>query len=84
MNKENEKPIKRFRRGGVEAAIWKQQTEDRLSFTVQLNKRFRDKAGEYRNTTVFLGADMLKVERVAELADNWIHDQLETARGNDA
>lgn len=82
MERKNEKPIKRFRRGGVEAAIWKQSTDDRLNFTIQLSKRYRD-GEQYKSTTVFLGMDMLKVERVAQLADCWIHEQLEKARGGD-
>lgn len=84
MDNNDKKPIKRFRRGGVDAAIWKKQIDGRLAFSVQVNKRYRKEPGEFQTTQVFLGGDLIRLARVAELADAWIHEQLESARGDHA
>lgn len=79
MNAKNEKPVRRFKRGGVEAAVWKKRINDRPAFSVQVSKRYRD-GEEYKSTQVFLGGDLVGLARVSELADAWIHEQIEQER----
>lgn len=66
------RPVKRFRSGGVSAAVFENSVEVKgaqvTRFSVQIQRTFRDKDGEFRRTTSFRESDLPKVALVANKA----------------
>jgi hypothetical protein len=58
------KPINTIRIGGIECAIW--ENEGRFSATFK--RRYKDKNGEYKDTTFFSAEDCALVSAVASKA----------------
>ena len=74
------KPIQHVRRGGVQAAIWKNAGQRGPYYSVTIDKRYRDEQGEWQTSYAF-GRDQLLVDsRVAELAFHAIHEMQRTDR----
>lgn len=72
----NSKPIETFRRGSIEAAIWRNEGENGVSYNVTLKRTYRD-GDDVKSSTSFGQYDLLKVARVADMAENFIFTQLE-------
>ncbi len=70
----SEKPVKRFRIGFVEAAIWKNTKDDRTFHSVKLSRSYKD-GDEYQSTDSFSQADLLNASKVLERAEVWISNQ---------
>jgi len=58
----NTPPIKSFRAGQVEAAIWAQEKEHDgrtyIQHTISIRKRFKDRDGNFNNTHVFFPKEL--------------------------
>ena len=69
------KPVRKFRRKGIEAAIWENLTKDnKVRFTVTLSKQYT--VGDQWKTTSSLDWDDLqRARKVLDRADNWIDAQ---------
>lgn len=78
---DDNKPIHTIRRGGVEAAIWKNIDKEKTRYSVKLSKSFRD-GEKHKSTQVFLARDLILIARVAELADAWVYEQFKLAGNN--
>jgi hypothetical protein len=70
-------PVQKFRRGSVEAAIWENQTGDRVWHNVTICRRYKTDRGEYREAPTYALSDLVQVGRVAELAESWISQRLD-------
>lgn len=69
------RPIHTIRRGYVEAAIWKNETDNGAMYNVTLSRSYKD-GDELKNSSSFGVGDLFRVARLALLADDWIHQQL--------
>lgn len=70
-------PVQKFRRGSVEAAIWENQSGDRVWHNVTICRRYKTDRGEYREAPTYALSDLVQVGRVAELAESWISQRLD-------
>jgi len=72
----NNKPEKKFRCGGVGAAIWKNNTtiEGRQinTYSIQIQKRYKDKDDNWKDTNSFHTNDLPKVALAAQKSYEWI------------
>ena len=70
MSQEQNQPVKEFRVGGIRAAIWKREvTQNGRTFTrfsTRIQKQYRDKSGQWRNTNIFLPRDLPDLALVAQ------------------
>lgn len=66
------KPVKKFRSGGVSAAVFENLVEVNgvqvKKFSVQLQRTYRDKDGEFKHTNSFGDNDLPKLVLVAQRA----------------
>ena len=60
----NEKPVKKFKAGGVEAAVWKNKVkandESVVSYSVKLARTYKDNDGDWQNTASLRTNDLPK------------------------
>lgn len=72
-----DKPIKEFRAGRVRASIWHDEvtrgTEESFSvFSVRVEKRYKDAAGNWQSTSSFKRSDLADLELVVFKAREYI------------
>jgi len=67
-----QQPIKRFSTGTIQASVWKKehQTQEKKfdSFSVLLDKRYRDKDGQWQSTNFFRAEDLPKAKMLLDEA----------------
>lgn len=68
------KPVHTIRQGNIEAAIWKNETGHGLFFSTTFTRRYRE-GTDFKNATNFGQADLLRIARLAHLAEAWIDVQ---------
>ncbi|MEM9410267.1 MAG: hypothetical protein AAGA30_04090 [Planctomycetota bacterium] len=71
----NEKPIKKFKSGNVEGAIWRNQKNGKTRHTIDFTKTYKTKEG-FKRTKVFLGADLKDISKIALHTNSWIIEEL--------
>lgn len=54
--------------GALRAAIWKNQGPNGPIFSVTFSRSYKNAEGEYRDSTSFSGANLLKIAKLAERA----------------
>lgn len=64
----SKQPAFKFKLGLVTATIW----ENDGFYSVDLNRSYKDKDGQWQNTTSFGHSDLLNVAKSVERAENWI------------
>ena len=83
---QNEPPIQEFRAGRVKGAIWatvtKQDDRDVTSYSTRIIKSYRDKNGEWHETTTFFPDDLPRLTLVAQQCFEFI--VLRSEGGQDA
>lgn len=67
-------PVKKFRLGFVEAAIWKNETNGNTFYNVKLSRTYKD-GDELKNTDNLSHGDLLNAAKVLTRAEAWIADQ---------
>tara|TARA_R110002096_G_scaffold196195_3_gene378916 strand:+ start:149 stop:385 length:237 start_codon:yes stop_codon:yes gene_type:complete len=72
----SKQPAHKFRLGLITATIW--SNGDFCS--IDMNRSYKDKEGNWQNTTSFAHADLLNVSKCAERAENWIARQSNAAK----
>ncbi len=76
MSQENNKPIKDFRAGNVQASIWRNEVEKNgqtvVRHSVRIQKRFRKEDGSYEDTNYFFADELMKISLVAQKAYEFI------------
>jgi hypothetical protein len=70
MSQQNNKPIKSFKAGSIEASIWKQEVEKngQTRHSVRIQKQFRNKDKNYEKTDYYFRDDLPKLILVAQKA----------------
>ena len=65
-------PVKEFKSGGVSATIWENEGERNgenvVRHSVQVQKRYRDRDGEWKNSSSFFESDLPRVLLVVQKA----------------
>jgi hypothetical protein len=56
----NENVLRHIRVGGVEATVWKNRVGDRDTFSVTLQRNYKDRNGEWKTTHSFRQHDLPK------------------------
>lgn len=74
---QGDKPIKEFRAGSVRASIWQDEATGRNDetfsiYSVRIEKRYKDTAGNWQSTTRFKRNDLADLELVAFKAREFI------------
>ena len=72
----SDKPVKRFRIGFIEAAIWKNEGNgDKKFFSVKVSRSYKNGDDEYQSTDSFGHADLPALAKVVDRAETWISNQ---------
>lgn len=79
-NKESNKPVAKFRARGVSVAVWKQEGEKQKDYTpvffsVTPQKAFKDKKGEWQNSSSFNEGDIPLLQLCLDQAFAWINTE---------
>ena len=68
MSQQNNKPVKSFKAGSIEASIWKQEVEKNgqtvIRHSIKLQKQFKNDKGEWQTTDCLFPEDLSKIELV--------------------
>jgi len=70
-------PEKRFNVGLVKATVWKNQSANGEFRTVSLNRSYKDKEGNWKNTASFGEADIDKAIDVLKQAQEYLNGSSE-------
>lgn len=65
---ENNKPVEEIRDGSVKASIFQNVGEKGTFFSTKLTRTYTDDRGNYHDTNVFTGTDLLRVSELARKA----------------
>lgn len=65
------RPVEEVRLGTVKAAIWRNETEHGVRYSVTFEKLYRDQSG-WRSTGSFGRDDLLVLAKAADQAHTWI------------
>lgn len=80
MQKQKQKPAKTIRIGVIKAVIWRNRSrENGFFYNIEIVRGFK-RDGVWEDTTSFSVDDLLKVQKVADRAFDWIYDQSEAER----
>jgi len=73
---QSKKPVKTFRAGGVEASIWKNETQEgdrKVSrYSIRIHKQYKDKEGNFTQTDYFFPNQLPLLSLVAAKAYEWV------------
>ncbi len=76
MTQKNNKPVKSFKAGNIEASVWEQELKKKgkaiTRHSVRIQKQYRDKDGEYKITPYFFSADLPRLRLVVDKAFEFI------------
>ena len=67
------KPAHQIRLGGLKATIWRNETEDRPRWNVQVVRLYLVEK-EWKQSTSFGRDDLPLVAKVSDMAHTWIHE----------
>jgi len=76
QDREKQKPIKDFRAGNIQASVWKNEMDKSgqtvFRHSVRIQKRYRNKNGDYENTEYYFRDDLPRLILVANKAFEFI------------
>jgi len=76
MTQQNEKPVKSFRAGLLEASVWRQEVvqdgQTVIRHSVRIQKQFRNKEGDYQDTDYFFRDELPRLAMLANKAYEYI------------
>jgi len=71
-----QKPIKEFRIGWIQVAVWKNESQENgktiVKHSVRIQKRFRDEDGEYKDTNNYFPDELPKLALAVNKAYEFI------------
>ena len=70
---DNPKPTARITFFPVSASIWRRQVNQRVFYTTQFEKSYKDDAGKWKSTTTFDPSDLLLLAKAADHAHTEIN-----------
>jgi len=69
------KPVHEVRLGRVKAAVWANETEHGVRFSVTLARIYKDAAGNWQRSDSFGREDLPLVAKVSDMAHTWAYQQ---------
>ena len=67
-------PLDTFRDGSLKATIWKRETDGKPFYSVELTRSYTSKDGKWRDSSSFVGDELLRIARLAQIAyDETLH-----------
>lgn len=81
MNTNDNRPIHEIRLGRIKAAIWQNESEHGIRFSVSIARIYRSE-DRWQSTTSFGRDDMPLVAKVADLAHTWLYQHGNDYRGS--
>ena len=70
----NTKPAADVRIGAVQAAIWRNETDNGSRFAVTFSRSYRDSGGKWQSSSSFRRDDLLVLAKVADQAHSRIFE----------
>ena len=65
---DHNKPVKTIRDGSLKASIFRNEGEKGTFFSTSLSRTYTDERGNFHDTNVFTGTDLLRVSELARKA----------------
>ena len=62
---ESQRPVETLRDGSIKATIWRNEGENGPFYATSLSRTYTDADGNSRDTSSFIGTDLLKVAELA-------------------
>ena len=81
-NSTKQTPAATLRDGATKATLWQQQSEKGVFYNVTLSRTYKD-GDEYKNSSSFSGAELLRVARLAGKAYDLAQELRATASDHD-
>lgn len=69
------KPVHEVRLGRIKAAVWANEAENGVRYSVTLSRIYKDTAGAWQRSESFGREDLPLVAKVADLAHTWMFQQ---------
>lgn len=70
------KPVKAFRMGNINCAVWAHTSKDNRTFhNVTFSRSYRDEKGEWHETNSFGTNDLPRIISITGKAYDWIHEE---------
>jgi hypothetical protein len=71
---QSSRPVAKFSgTGGLHVAVWKNKTDNGADvYSVKMERNYKDADGNYHSTPYLRDSDLLRAEKLLELADAWI------------
>lgn len=84
-NASGQRPIAKFTgTGGLSVAVWKNKTEDdHVRYSVKTERVYKDDDG-FHNTQMYRDSDLLRLQKLLSLADDWIEQDKGKLTGRSA
>lgn len=72
MNEEKNQPVMEYRINGVKAVVWQNETRNGSMFNTTLVRVYRDKEGNWKETSSLGRDDLLSAAKVLDQAHSFI------------
>jgi len=79
MTTTNNKPALTLTDGALKAAIWRNEKEGGVFYSVTFSRRYKKSDGKYADSSSFSGAELLKIAQLANKAYDQAHALREQA-----
>jgi hypothetical protein len=79
MTTDTQKPAHTIRRNTVCVSIWKHENPKGVNFSISLERRYQNRAGEWKSTKGFFRQDVQHVTAALQEAEAWIASQKRAA-----
>jgi hypothetical protein len=79
MSDNNKKPAAKVSLFPVSAAIWRNQNQKGVFYSVTFERSYKDDAGKWQTSSTFNASDLLLLAKAADLA----HSEIYKLRGNE-
>ena len=80
----NQKPVHEIRLGKVKAAIWRNETDAGLRYSVTIVRLYKSDQDHWESSTSFGRDELPLVCKVADLVHTWIYQQAERKEDSQA
>jgi hypothetical protein len=68
--------------GGIKVAVWKNKSESGYdNYSVRIDRTYKDDSGTFKTTQYLRDSDLLRTERLLQVADDWIEQDKAKQRG---
>lgn len=83
MSNAKKKPIDDVKLGRIVAAIWKNETDDTVRYNVTFGRLYKQGDGKWRTSESFGRDDLLRLAKVADMAETRIFELQNSSAAED-